>query len=98
MLWKIKTSFRQEENIFILFTHTHTHTRVRARMYAVHAQLLSLVRLSVAHPAPLSMEFSRQEYWSGLLFPTSGDLPTQGSNPCLLHLLTGRWILYHCTT
>ena len=25
--------------------------------------------------APLSIEFSRQEYWSGLLFPSSGDLP-----------------------
>ena len=30
---------------------------------------------TVVHQAPLSMEFSRQKYWSGLLFPTSGDLP-----------------------
>ena len=30
---------------------------------------------TVAHQAPLSMEFSRQEYWSGLPFPSSGDLP-----------------------
>ena len=29
-----------------------------------------------AHQAPLSMEFSRQEYWSGLPFPSPGDLPT----------------------
>ena len=29
---------------------------------------------TVAHQAPLSMEFSRQEYWSGLPFPSSGDL------------------------
>ena len=28
----------------------------------------------VAHQAPLSMEFSRQEYWSGLPFPSPGDL------------------------
>ena len=28
--------------------------------------------------APLSMEFSRQEYWSGLPFPTPGDLPDPG--------------------
>ena len=27
------------------------------------------------------MEFSRQEYWSGLLFPTPGDLPDQGIKP-----------------
>ena len=30
---------------------------------------------TVTHHAPLSMEFSRQEYWSGLPFPSPGDLP-----------------------
>ena len=30
---------------------------------------------TVAHQAPLSMEFSRQEYWSGLPFPSPGHLP-----------------------
>ena len=33
---------------------------------------------TVAHQAPLSMGFPRQEYWSGLLFPSSGDLPDPG--------------------
>ena len=33
---------------------------------------------AVAHQAPLSMEFSRQEYWSGLPFPFPGDLPDPG--------------------
>ena len=33
---------------------------------------------AVARQAPLSVEFSRQEYWSGLLFPTPGDLPHPG--------------------
>ena len=33
---------------------------------------------SIAHQAPLSMEFSRQEYWSGLPFPAPGDLPNPG--------------------
>ena len=33
------------------------------------------------------MGLSQQEYWSGLQFPTPGDLPTQGSNSRLLHLL-----------
>ena len=32
------------------------------------------VSWTVAHQAPLSMEFSRQEYWSGLPFPSPGDL------------------------
>ena len=31
--------------------------------------------------APLSMEFSRQEYWSGLLFPSPGDLPNPAIKP-----------------
>ena len=56
------------------------------------AQLLSHVQLfvtlwTVACQAPLSMGFSRQEYWSGLPFPPPGIFQTQGSNPGLLHLL-----------
>ena len=43
---------------------------------------------AVAHQAPLSMDFSRQEYWSGLPCPPStGVFPTKGLNPRLLHLL-----------
>ena len=33
------------------------------------------------HQAPLSMEFSRQEYWRGLPFPSPGDLPNPGIEP-----------------
>ena len=33
---------------------------------------------TVAHQATLSMEFSRKEYWSGLPFPSPGDLPDPG--------------------
>ena len=36
---------------------------------------------TVAHQAPLSMKFSRQEYQSGLPFPPPGDLPHPGINP-----------------
>ena len=36
---------------------------------------------TVAYQAPLSMEFSRQEYWSGLPFPSPGDLPDPGIEP-----------------
>ena len=47
---------------------------------------LSHVRLfatpwTVAHQAPPSMEFSRREYWSGLPFPSPGDLPNPGIKP-----------------
>ena len=56
----------------------------------VCAQLLSCTVLSatpwtVAHQAPLSMGFPRQEYWSGLPFHSPEDLPNPGSNPCLRH-------------
>ena len=36
---------------------------------------------TVARQAPLSMGFSRQEYWSGLTFPSPGDLPNPGIEP-----------------
>ena len=45
-----------------------------------HVQLF-VTPCIVAHQAPLSMELSRQEYWSGLAFPTPGDLPDPGIKP-----------------
>ena len=39
---------------------------------------------TVAHQAPLSMGFSRQEYWSGLPFPSPGDLLNPGIEPTSL--------------
>ena len=36
---------------------------------------------TVAHQAPLSMDFSRQEYWCGLPFPSPGYLPSPGIKP-----------------
>ena len=40
---------------------------------------------TVAHQAPLSMGFSRQEYWSELPVPSPGIFLAQGSNPGLLY-------------
>ena len=36
---------------------------------------------TIAYQAPLSMGFSRQEYWSGLPCPPPGDLPNPGTGP-----------------
>ena len=47
---------------------------------------------TLAHQAPLSVEFSRQEFRSGLPFPPPGDLPSTGIKLGLLHR---GWILYH---
>ena len=45
-----------------------------------HVQLLA-TPWTVAHQTPVSMEFSKQEYWSVLPFPSSGDLPDPGIKP-----------------
>ena len=57
----------------------------------IEVKSLSRVRLfatpwTVAYQAPQSMEFSRQEYWSGLPFPSLGDLPDLGIEPGSLTL------------
>ena len=44
---------------------------------------------TVACQAPLSMGFSQQEYWSGLLFPPPGDFPGPGLKPTSLALAGG---------
>ena len=53
---------------------------------------------TVAHQASLSMEFSRQEYWSGLPFSSPGDLPNPGLKCNISVSCIGRQILYHCAT
>ena len=54
--------------------------------------LLFVTPWAVARQAPLSMEFSRQEYWSGLPFPSQGIFLTQGLNSGLPYCSQ---ILYH---
>ena len=59
-----------------------------------HVQCLTLCD-PIALQAPLSMEFSRQEYWVGCHFLLQRIFPTQESNPCLLCIsCVGRQILY----
>ena len=64
------------------------------------AQLFRIFQLfatpwTVAHQAPLSMEFSQQEYWSGLPFPSPGDLLDPGIKPASLTplALAGRFFI-----
>ena len=59
---------------------------VHPKVVKVNVMSLSHVRLfatprTVAYHAPPSMGFSRQEYWSGLPFPSPGDLPDLGIEP-----------------
>ena len=55
---------------------------VCVRMLSCFSHVLHFVTLwTVARKTPLSMEFSRQEYWSGLPCSPSGDLPDPGIEP-----------------
>ena len=53
----------------------------RIKYYSLSHVWLFVTPWTVAHQAPLSMGFSRQEYWSGLPFPSPGYLPNPGIKP-----------------
>ena len=63
-----------------------------------HVQLFA-TPWTVAHQAPLSMVFPRQEYWSGLPFPSPGDLPNPWIKPASLKspALAGRFFTTRAT-
>ena len=92
----MKSTVTETENAFcnLISQLGITKERIYNLQDAASVCMFSCVQLfvipwTVAHQAPLSMESSRQEYWSGLLFPT------QGSNSCFLRLMHCRWVLYH---
>ena len=55
-----------------------------SHIYFIYDVQLFATSWTVAHQAPLSMEFSRQEYWSRLPFPPPRDLPNRGIEPMSL--------------
>ena len=62
-----------------VYVYVYTHTWVCIQVISVLSCIwLFAAAWTVAHQAPLSMEFSRQEYWSRLPFPTLGDLLDPG--------------------
>ena len=69
---------------FIFLHSTDKEKEKKERKKSEVAQLCPTLRPH-GHQTPPSMGFSRQEYWSGLPFPSPGNLPTQGSNPGLPH-------------
>ena len=54
---------------------------------SLHLYLTLVTLWTATRQVPLSMRFSRQEYWSGLTCPPPRDLPEPGIELCLLHLL-----------
>ena len=78
--------FCQWHTLFSGFISFHSFHSAFLLFYKVKVKSLSPVQLfatpwTVAHQPPPSMGFSRQEYWSGLPFPSSGDLPEPGIEP-----------------
>ena len=59
---------------------------------------LGVTPWTVARQAPLSLGFSKQEYWSGLPCPPPGDLPDPGIQPMSHISCIGKWVLYLCAT
>ena len=70
------------------------HFFKRKWKYLSHFQIFG-TPWTVDFQAPLSMEFSREEYWSGLPFPSTWDLPNPGIKPSLLH--SGRFFIVWAT-
>ena len=57
------------------------YTKVKVKVKSLSRVQLFATPLTVAYQAPPFMEFSRQECWSGLPFPSPGDLPYPGIEP-----------------
>ena len=79
----------------VLFPHAPHGIEMRKH----HSGLSWVLSLTLCNPInccppdPLSMGFSRQDYWSRLSFPLSGHFPDPGLEPSSLISCTGRWIL-----
>ena len=72
--------FRVMISVFFLFTYKLSDNK-RHQFSSVAQLCLTLYDPLAACQAPLSMEFSKQEYWTGLSFHIPGDLPDQGVKP-----------------
>ena len=71
------------------------------RSVCVRAQLCLIIcnLMTVAHQHPWPMGFSKEEYWSGLSFPTPGNFPNPGiETVSLVSPAMAGWFLYHCST
>ena len=84
MVWLICSLSKNKRHIF------HFHQNLLNNIFSILLHWFGLVTKScrtlvapwtLAHQAPLSMGFSRQEYWSGLPFPSPEGLPYPGIEP-----------------
>ena len=57
------------------------NSRLEVKVLVTQSVWLFVTPWTITHQTPLSMVFSRQEYWRGLPFPSAGDLPDPGIEP-----------------
>ena len=79
-------TYQHLKHLKLLIFKTRTLKKIKLKPYMWVWKSLSCVQLfatpwTVAYQAPLSMGFCRQEYWSGLPFPSPGELPNPGIEP-----------------
>ena len=79
----LKSSWKRGHTLYRKTAPTQgpSHTPMKVKMKSLSRVRLFATRWTVAYQAPPSMGFSRQEYWSGLPFPSPGDLPDPGIEP-----------------
>ena len=90
--WKFSDFKRYKQNSPIIFQHYSDISikpcvifyicfKRKRKMKSLSCVWFFAIPWTVAYQAPLSMGFSRQEYWSGLPLPSPGDLPDPGMKP-----------------
>ena len=83
-IWTQQLSHKCSDSLFLL-CHSPSRKPIAVCVLAKSPQLcLFAIPWTVACQAPLSMGFSRQEYWSGMPCPTPGHLPNPGIEPASL--------------
>ena len=85
-----------ESNELLIHVKTVVKAEISIMVVVVLSCLILWTPLTITHQVPLSMGFSRQEYWSGLPLPPPGDLPNPGLELNTSYVsCIGRQILYH---
>ena len=82
-------------SILIKLLNLKAFPQQRKKVKSLSRVRLTVTQWTVAYQAPLSMGFSRQEYWNELPFPSPGIFPAQGLNPGLLHCRQTLYRLSH---
>ena len=83
---------RAEDNLIIWVTQIFEQ---KVKVKSLSRVPLCVTPWTISNHAPPSMGFSRQEYWSGVPFPSPEDLPDPGIKPCFQHCKQTLYRLNH---